>query len=108
MVHEEVENLINKLVEDKINNKNLISKNDLEEKTDHNHEKHSHAVRSFDQFCPECSEKNPDYKESDFFCADCLTPIGSLSDLENSKVCYNCGSLDGIDKKSLEAKKEGD
>ena len=40
--------------------------------------------------------------------ADCLTPIGSIEDLENSKVCYNCGSLDAINQEKLLEKKAGE
>jgi hypothetical protein len=81
----------------------VLTKNDIQH--EHNHEqehKHNHATRTFDKFCPDCAEPNPDYKEPDYFCQDCQTPIGSLEDAEKSKACYKCGSTDAIHKDVLE------
>jgi DNA-directed RNA polymerase alpha subunit len=107
-MNESDEKILNDFIDKQIKSKNLISKDEILDNHNHDNEKHSHAVRSFDKFCPECSQKNPGFKESEYFCADCLTPIGSIEDLENSKVCYNCGSLDAINQEKLLEKKAGE
>ncbi len=90
-----------------------IKKSDVIEH-EHKHEepKHNHATRSFDKFCPDCQEPNPDYKEPEFFCTDCLKPIGTKEDVEKAKVCYNCGHDEVIHKDEEDfkevSKKEGD
>ncbi len=63
---------------------------------------HTHATRSFDKFCTDCGSENPDYKKSDFFCSECNSPLGSENDVLNSKVCYNCGSSNAIDKSNMD------
>ena len=89
----------------------VLTKHDIEH--EHNHEeKHHHATRSFDKFCPDCQEPNPDYKEPEYFCTDCLKPIGTKEDVEKAKVCYNCGHNEVIHKDEPDfkevTKKEGD
>jgi membrane protease subunit (stomatin/prohibitin family) len=83
----------------------VLTKNDveIEHNHDHNHDtQHRHATRSFDKFCPDCAEPNPDYKEPEFFCENCLTPIGDKEDLQRAKVCHNCGHPDAITKEEKE------
>tara|TARA_R110002020_G_scaffold342168_1_gene556667 strand:+ start:86 stop:382 length:297 start_codon:yes stop_codon:yes gene_type:complete len=88
-----------KQLDEYLQEKKVLTEKDIE----HNHEeKHNHAVRSFDKFCPDCATKNPDFKEPDFFCKDCLTPIGTQEDLNRVKVCHNCGFDEAITKEEKE------
>ena len=91
-----------KQLRDFMQEEQVLTKNDIETH-DHSHEeKHHHATRSFDKFCPNCAEPNPDYKEPEFFCADCLEPIGTEEDLKSAKVCHNCGHEEAITKEEKE------
>ena len=81
----------------------VLTKHDIQQEHEHNHEeKHHHATRSFDKFCPDCAEPNPDFKEPEWFCENCQSPIGSEEDAQKSKSCYNCGGTDAITKEDLE------
>ncbi len=81
----------------------VLTKNDIVQH-EHNHvePRHNHATRSFDKFCPDCAEPNPDYKDPEWFCEDCRAPIGTEEDAKKSQMCYNCGSKDAIHKDVLE------
>ena len=96
-----------KQLSDFMTKEGYIKKSDVVEH-EHNHEepKHNHATRSFDKFCPDCKEPNPDYEAPEWFCNndECLKPIGSKKDMEDSKVCYNCGGTNAIHKDSEEFK----
>ena len=89
-----------KQLKDFLQEENYVKADQIE----HSHEepKHNHATRSFDKFCPNCAEPNPDFKEPAFFCADCLEPIGTEEDLKNAKVCHNCGHEEAITKEEKE------
>jgi ribosomal protein S8 len=84
-MNEETENQLSEFMK----KEGYIKKSDVIEH-EHKHEepKHNHATRSFDKFCPDCQEPNPDYKEPEYFCTDCLKPIGTKEDVEKAKVCY--------------------
>jgi len=88
---------LDEFVSDKIKDEFEKLKNENNEKSN-TEEKHNHAVRSFDKFCTDCGSENPDYKKSEFFCANCESPLGSEDDVLNTKACYNCGSNSAIDK----------
>ena len=81
--------------------KQVLTNKDIE-KHEHETPAHSHATRSFDKFCTDCGDINPNYQDPKWFCANekCQAPIGTDQDMEKSKKCYNCGGLDAIIKET--------
>jgi len=49
-----------------------------------------HFVRKTEPYCPECHEKNPNFK-SLAVCADCGLSLGSKEEAEKLEGCPNCG-----------------
>tara|TARA_R110000824_G_scaffold119924_4_gene274409 strand:- start:787 stop:1119 length:333 start_codon:yes stop_codon:yes gene_type:complete len=96
-----------KQLSDFMTKEGYIKKSDVVEH-EHKHEepKHNHATRSFDKFCPDCEQPNPDYQEPEWFCNndECLKPIGSEKDMKDAKVCYGCGGSGAIHKDSEDFK----
>lgn len=61
---------------------------------DHTHDApHQHATHSYDKNCPQCGDKNPDYKDDQATCTDCGQPVGTPEEIEKGNVttCPSCG-----------------
>jgi len=62
-----------------------------EHTADHGHEETKpHYVGAWQQFCPTCGEKNPDFKD-EVVCDDCGAHLGAREIAEKMKACPNCG-----------------
>ncbi len=63
-----------------------------EPKTDeHGHEEGKpHYIGAWQQFCPTCGDKNPDFKD-ETVCQDCGQHLGAKETVEKLKACPNCG-----------------
>jgi len=81
---------------DKMLNQSMIEMKGMQEaELKHKHEeKHNHGTHSSDSFCPECGERNPDFKEKQARCVACGQDVGTEQEIKSGKVkyCRNCGS----------------
>ena len=58
---------------------------------DHGHEEGKpHYIGAWQQFCPTCGDKNPNFKD-ETECEDCHTHLGSKEVAEKLRACPNCG-----------------
>lgn len=62
-----------------------------------------HPVHSYDRYCADCGQLNPDYKKPNLYCRDCGTPMGTVTPDEiaqkksdRTRACANCGGADGV------------
>jgi hypothetical protein len=57
-------------------------------------EENPHFVGSWQQYCPTCGDKNPDFKD-ETICdpknGGCGMHLGAIKDVEKLKACPNCG-----------------
>jgi len=67
----------------------------------HEEEKHNHATHSSEAFCPECGDKNPDFKDGQLVCENCDNPVGTKEEITSGKVkfCRHCGHDKAKEKK---------
>ena len=57
----------------------------------HGHEEGKpHYIGAWQQYCPTCGDKNPDFKD-ETKCKDCGTHLGAVEIAEKLKACPNCG-----------------
>ena len=57
----------------------------------HGHEEGKpHYIGAWQQFCPTCGDKNPDFKD-ETECEDCHAHLGSKEVAEKLNACPNCG-----------------
>ena len=64
----------------------LVSNGDM-----HGHEDGKpHYIGAWQQFCPTCGDKNPDFKD-ETECEDCHAHLGSKEVAEKLRACPNCG-----------------
>jgi membrane protease subunit (stomatin/prohibitin family) len=63
-------------------------------------EKHNHATHSSEAFCPECGDKNPDFKDNQLVCKNCKNPVGTKEEITSGKVkfCRHCGHNEALEK----------
>ena len=66
----------------------------------HEAEKHNHATHSSEAFCPECGDKNPDFKDKQLVCENCSNPVGTEEEITSGKVkfCRHCGHNEALEK----------
>ena len=67
----------------------------------HEEEKHNHATHSSEAFCPECGDKNPEFKDNQLVCKNCKNPVGTEEEITSGKVkfCRHCGHNEAVEKK---------
>jgi hypothetical protein len=53
-------------------------------------EEKPHYVGSWQQWCPDCGEKNPAFKD-ETVCKTCGMHLGAAAEVEKLKACPNCG-----------------
>jgi len=57
----------------------------------HGHEEGKpHYIGAWQQYCPTCGDKNPDFKD-ETQCEDCGAHLGAKETAEKLKACPNCG-----------------
>jgi hypothetical protein len=54
------------------------------------HADEPHYIGSWQQYCPTCGDRNPDFKD-EVVCKDCGTHLGARATAEKLKACPNCG-----------------
>ena len=66
----------------------------------HEAEKHNHATHSSEAFCPECGDKNPDFKDNQLVCKNCKNAVGTKEEITSGKVkfCRHCGHNEALEK----------
>jgi predicted RNA-binding Zn-ribbon protein involved in translation (DUF1610 family) len=50
-----------------------------------------HYVGSWQQYCPDCGDKNPAFKD-ETVCKTCGMHLGAAAEVERLKACPNCGN----------------
>ena len=67
----------------------------------HEVEEHNHATHSSEAFCPECGDRNPDFKDNQLVCENCSNPVGTKEEITSGKVkfCRHCGHNKAKEKK---------
>jgi len=91
---------------DKMLNKSFEETKGMAEALAHKHEheleshKHSHATHSSEAFCPECGDKNPDFKDKQLVCKNCKNAVGTKEEITSGKVkfCRHCGHNEALEK----------
>lgn len=62
--------------------------------------KHDHKLPSFMKSCPGCGDSNPDYRDSELFCANgkCGAPLGTEAEAKAAGKCWKCGHDEAVKK----------
>ena len=66
----------------------------------HEAEKHNHATHSSEAFCPECGDKNPDFKDNQLVCKNCKNAVETKEEITSGKekFCRHCGHNEALEK----------
>jgi hypothetical protein len=55
-----------------------------------------HYVGTWQQYCPDCGDKNPEFKD-ETECPDCHMHLGAKDQVEKLKACPNCGGHKAVE-----------
>lgn len=70
------------------------------QETEHTHEHNEnnpHFIGTWQQYCPTCGDKNPEFKD-EVECGTCHTNLGAEETATKLKACPNCGGKKAIRK----------